>query len=91
MSSGKSSGQVRSEIDTTGSGSATGELVERSRTPPRATDAHLRDQRSRGGHVETVALVAHRRRRDARFDSSIRRRSTTSWSAEAVTAMAQPK
>ena len=68
MSSGKSSGHARSDIETIGSGSA-------ATSPSSAADAarddrrpHLLDQRSRGGDVEPLALVVDRRRRHAGLD-----------------------
>ena len=67
MSSGKFSGQVRSEIDSTGAGSAAA-ISSSAADVARMTDAHLRDQRSRAGDVETLALVVNRCRRHAGFN-----------------------
>ena len=69
-------GDVVGEVERPGSqrdrddrrGQRGGELVERGRRRPDDRRPHLRDQRGRGGDVETPALVVDRRRRDAGFD-----------------------
>ena len=68
MSSGKSErpGPERDRDDRLGQRGR--ELVERSRRRPNDRRSHLRDQRRRGGDIETLALVVDRCRRQAGFD-----------------------
>ena len=68
MSSGKSGGQARSEIETTGSGRAA--AISSSAADVARSDrrSHLRDERLRGGEIETLALVVDRCRTHPGFD-----------------------
>ena len=81
MSSGKSSGHARSDIDTIGSGTAAASSSSAGRRRPRRRRPHLRDQRRGSGVVERLAFVVDRCRRHAGFDQLDPPRSTTSWSA----------
>ena len=68
MSSGKSGGQARSEIETTGSGSAvamSSSAADVARTTDARTSATSAAVR---GDIETLALVVDRCRRHAGFD-----------------------
>jgi hypothetical protein len=91
MSSGKSSDQARSDIETIGSGNAVASSSSASDVA-RTTDARTcatsaaAASSSRGLPSWWIGAVAM-----PGSISAIRLRSTTSWSGEAVTATAQPR
>jgi hypothetical protein len=89
MSSGKSSGHARSDIETIGSASAVASPSSAAEAA-RTTDARTCATRA------TVAAMSRRLVSIGAGDTpgsinSIRRRSTTSWPDVAVTATAQPR
>ena len=91
MSSGKSSGQARSDIDTIGSGNAvasSSSAADVARTADARTCATSAAAAASSSGLPSwwIGAVA-----TPGSTSSIRLRSTTLWSAEAVTATAQPK
>ncbi len=68
MSSGKSGGHVRKEIDAIGVGSADAISSNAAEAGSDNGCSHLRDELRGARDIETVAVVVHRRGGDARFD-----------------------
>ena len=91
MSSGKSGGQARSDIETIGSGSAAASSssdADVARIADARTLATSTAAASSSSGLPSVWIGAAGTPGSI---SSMRRRSTTLWSADAVTATAQPK
>ena len=90
MSSGKSGGQNRSEIEARAPAARPRGRRAPPTTPERPTLAPG-DQGRGGGDVEALALVVDRRRRDAGFDQLDPAAVDHRVVGDAVTATAQPK